>query len=161
MLWWQEQSTPATADSQYMVETVNPTSAAHIGEIVSVLQDTPGRLWRRPEIEGPLDDFYFPQGLTAPLIVLTSAFDPLPRKVSITESVRIARILICPAAIKKTTADIILYEMLSTEVYAAYRAKGATLGTINAPDPCVVFDYSDGKEPLIVPSVAPLARYAA
>src|SRR5262249_27819080 len=106
---WVDPLDPSTAANQFKLGTQNPTSPQHIHELIKVLRPLQGHLWRRKEIVALLEDFYLPQGLTQPQVFL------MDTTATIQESVRIGRVVICPATAKQTTAEILLYSLLSAQ----------------------------------------------
>ncbi|HEY6249902.1 MAG TPA: BamA/TamA family outer membrane protein [Candidatus Angelobacter sp.] len=145
---WVDPLDPSTATNQFTVAIQGPISSkkAHdkrIHDLVQVLNPLQGHLWHRKEILDLLEDFYFPQGYTQPQVFLQS------RTVTITESVSISRIVICPATIKPVTAQIVLYNLLSTGDFRQFLHNGSQFGSVSIPDPCRAFGYS----PIHVPSL--------
>jgi len=140
---WVDPLDPSTAANQFKVGTQNPTSPQHIHELIRVLKPLQGHLWRRKEIVDLLEDFYLPQGLTQPQVFL------MDTTATIQESVRIGRVVICPATVKKTTTEILLYSLLSTSDFEAFLKGGSNFAKVNVPDPCLSFSYPAGREPLL------------
>ena len=140
---WVDPLDPSTATNQFKITTQNPTSPQHIRELITVLKPLQGHLWRKQDIVTLLEDFYFPQGLTQPQVFVMNT------TARVTESVRIGRIVICPATTKKITAEVLLYSLLSTQDFETFLKDGSNFGQIAAPAPCLSFNYPAEREPLL------------